>query len=56
MKTRPPEIGGFTCFWGKNLKPVVVLLEPGFIEIHHCVLCFYPEITREYRQFRAEFY
>ena len=60
------EIGGFTCFWGKNLKPVVVSLKPeilakpkfsGFNEIHHGVSSFYPQITREYRQFRAaEFY
>ena len=37
-ETWPPEIDGFTCFWGKNLKPVVVSLK---LEI------LAPQITRE---------
>ena len=51
-ETRSIEIGGFTCFWGKNLKPVVVSLKPeilakpkfsGFNEYHHGVSSFYPQ-------------
>ena len=53
-ETRSIEIGGFTCFWGKNLKPVVVSLKPeilakpkfsGFNEYHHGVSSFYPQNT-----------
>ena len=60
-ETRSIEIGGFTCFWGKNLKPVVVSLKPeilakpkfsGFNETHHGVSSFYPQITREITNFR----
>ena len=51
-ETRSIEIGGFTCFWGKNLKPVVVSLKPeilakpkfsGFNEYHHGVSSFDPQ-------------
>ena len=61
-ETRSIEIGGFTCFWGKNLKPVVVSLKPeilakpkfsGFNETHHGVSSFYPQITREIANFRS---
>ena len=52
IETRSIEIGGFTYFWSKNLKPVVVSLKPeilakpkfyGFNEYHHGVSSFYPQ-------------